>query len=830
MSNTILIWIDLWTTNSSICINTDWKYSVIKNSDQMEYTPSVFGFNKVWNKQIWKKAYESLFQFSDEESVYNYKSEVKRLMWTNQKIQFKKVNQTLSAEEISSEILMYLKEAVLKKYPEFNIAWVVIAVPAYFDTIQKEATKIAWELAWFSHVVLIQEPIAAAVAYWLDNKKNENRLVYDLWWGTFDVAVIASKDGVLTVKWHAGDNYLWWKDFDNLIVDNIIVPKLIESQYSFDSLNRNNEDVLSIYNVLKYYAENCKKELTDMGKTKIVIENIKDEDDEDVYLEIEITKKDFEVLISKLIDKSIALCNKAIKDSGLSNSDITKIILVWWSTITSYIRYRLENDLKVRVDASVDPLTVVAKWACVFGWSQIIPDDNLNQTNSAKIWSVSLKLNYESMTAESDTMVTGIIEELDWNEMDYYIQIQSDDGNYSSSKIKLKNGKFFDNILVSQWKNNDYFLYLTDSSWVLIPTTPDSFTIVHGLSIAWTPLSHSVSIALNKKTFLGEQNEEYCETIFPKGSILPLKKILTYRTTRNLKKWDSDNALPIKIYEWESKRVDRNNQICEIKLLWMEIPYNLPEGTEVNLTLEMTVSWELNVSVYFPSIDLYKSGKSLRTEWEQEAFSAEEMRIELEKENNRLDELSDHIPENQKNKLKEDIKDLYSSTETNDTDTQRKTHHKIKELKSNLDEHEKETQSDRLIQKFNDEILKSEELFNQSESPLEYKQTQSLKEEWNNAIKSKDREKLESINDAINWLRVANVMNSPEGMKYMLWILYEKRHESIDPVKSNEIFNTSLQYVENNNTEWMRSCVRELLNLLPQDSQKGIENISGISK
>lgn len=833
MSNIIKIWIDLWTTNSAICINKDWNYNIIKNSNHAEYTPSVFWFDKSWNKKIWQWAYDQLYKSVDNESLTNYKAEIKRLMGTNEKIIFKSIDKQLSPEEISAEILIYLKESILKKYPDFDTQGVVITVPAYFDTIQKEATKKAWELAGFNYVILLQEPIAAAIAYWFDNKKNENRLVYDLWGGTFDVAVISSKDWVLTVKWHAGDNYLWWKDFDNLIVDNIFVPKLKES-YVFDNLNRNNINMLTLYNKLKGKAEECKKQLTDNEVHKFNIDCdidlIKDEEWKEVYLEIEITRWEFESLISKLVDKSIDLCDQAIKDSGFEFQDISKVILVWWSTMSPYIRQRLEMDLKIEVDSSVDPLTVVAKGSCIFWWSQIIPQSHEMNNICKKVGSFDLELNYETMVSETDTTITWILKDLNWNEEDYYIQIQSADNNYSSSKVKLKNGKFFDNVLVSEWKTNDYYIYLTDSTWAIIPTHPDSFSIVHGLSIAWTPLSHSVSIALNKKTFLWEQNEEYCEVIFPKWSILPLKKTLTYRTTRNLKKGDPENSLPIKIYEWESKRVDRNKQICEIRVSWVEIPYNLPEWTEVNLTLEKTISDELNVSIYFPSIDLYKNGKSLRTEGEQEIISTKDMKSELEQERNRLDEISEHISDSTKIALKEDIEELYNQSDSIDLDTKMKTHHKIKELKNKLDKFEQETEWERSINQFNEEIKKSEELFNQSDFPLEYKQAQSLKEEWHDAIKSKNREKLETINDAINWLRLANVMNTIEWMQYMLSILYEKRHESLDPIKSNEIFNRSVSYIQSNNIEWMRICVRELLELFPTNIQWELNNISGISK
>jgi molecular chaperone DnaK len=311
-SNTIQIGIDLGTTNSAVVVNHKDKYEIVKNSDQMDYTPSVFGYNKGKNLQVGKKAYENLFQFATDDEVKNYKAEIKRLMGTKETIYFERVDQEMSAENISAEILKYLKDAVLRKYPEINTDGVVITVPAYFSTTQKEATKEAGELAGFRHVVLIQEPIAGAMAYGFDNKLNENWLVYDLGGGTFDVAVISSKDGVLTVKGHDGDNYLGGKDFDNLIINKIIIPAL-QKKYAFDEVSSDSNKTL--YNKLKSYAETAKKELTDSEETTIVIDNIKDDDKEEVYLELTFIRTEFEHLISKEIDKSIKLCEKAIFES-----------------------------------------------------------------------------------------------------------------------------------------------------------------------------------------------------------------------------------------------------------------------------------------------------------------------------------------------------------------------------------------------------------------------------------------------------------------------------------------------------------------------------------
>jgi hypothetical protein len=145
-------------------------------------------------------------------------------------------------------------------------------------------------------------------------------------------------------------------------------------------------------------------------------------------------------------------------------------------------------------------------------------------------------------------MITGTIKGID-NDEEYYIQIQSEDGKYSSNKIKLKNGKFIDTVLVSEGKSNVYYIYLTDNQGNIIETDTDSFVITHGVSIAGTPLSHSIGVVLNKKRFLGDVEEETIDNVFERGMIVPLEKTLTYHTARELKKGDIDNALPIRISE-----------------------------------------------------------------------------------------------------------------------------------------------------------------------------------------------------------------------------------------------------------------------------------------
>jgi molecular chaperone DnaK len=140
----IQIGIDLGTTNSAVAVNSKQNIEIVKNVWQDQYTPSVFGFDRSKNKIVGKKAYEKLFKDGSEDR--NYKSEVKRLMGTSEKVIFPNADIELNAEEISAEILKSLREDVQRKYPETNLLAAVITVPAYFSTLQKEATKRAGNL------------------------------------------------------------------------------------------------------------------------------------------------------------------------------------------------------------------------------------------------------------------------------------------------------------------------------------------------------------------------------------------------------------------------------------------------------------------------------------------------------------------------------------------------------------------------------------------------------------------------------------------------------------------------------------------------------------
>lgn len=826
MSSIIQIWVDLGTTNSAVAVNNNGTYEIVKNSDQLTYTPSVVGVNKWKNIQVWKKAYENLFLFTSEENIVNYKAEIKRLMWTKEKIYFERTGTYLSPEEISAEILKYLKMSVTKKYPEINQAWVVITVPAYFDTIQKEATQKAWELAWFNEVVLIQEPIAGAIAYGFDNAKDENWLVYDLGWGTFDVAVISNKSWVLTVKWHAWDNFLWGKDIDRLIVEKIILPQLKSINYGTEIENLDTW----VSNVLKYYAEEAKKELSDVERTTIIIDNplILDKEWEQIYLEIEIERSTLEELILPIIKKTSKLCQKAIDESWFQPKNIDRVILIWGPTQIPIVKETLEKELQINVDISTDPLTTVAKWACIYGSSQIIKwnEPTHNETQDESKDKYDIELHYEPTVADSETLVTWKVKWI--QEWEYFIEIQSLDKQFHSDRLKLKNWKFFTKLYVPNNKTTTYKIFLSNSDWSIIPVNNDTFSITHWISIAGTPISHSISIALNNKSFMWKEDWEYCEILFDKGSLLPLEKKVKYRTTRDLQKGTKENALPIKLYEGESSKPDRNKQICTLLITWEDIPYNLPQWTEVDVTISLDKSNKLILEVYFPDIDLYKSWESIRTTWEQENIDLEILNSELSEQKERSQDIAEHLSDEERKSVEDDIRDLSANAKLTDPDSMRRSHHNLRELKKRLDQLEYRTLSKKLINEFESSLVEAKEIINSDSDELN--QLSILEQSWREAIEQKKRERLQTVIESLKSLIFSHVLNTREWLIWLFQHLYENRNLSKDPVEMNKLFEQAKEALDKNDISTAKICLQQMFNLLPEWTSENLSSISWISK
>ncbi len=312
-----IIGIDLGTTNSCVAVMEGGQPTVISNVEGARTTPSVVGFTKSGERLVGDAAKRQAITNPD-----NTISSIKREMGTNFKVD---VNENkYSPQEISAMILQKLK-ADAESYLGETVTEAVITVPAYFTDAQRQATKDAGKIAGLDVKRIINEPTAAALAYGLDNEKEQKILVFDLGGGTFDVSVIEIGDGIIEVLATSGNNHLGGDDFDQRVMD-YLVAEFLKS----DGVDLSKDKMAA--QRLKEASEKAKKELSSATTTNINLPFITANQEGPKHLDITLTRAKFDELTADLVKATIDPVSTALKDAGLSPSEIDKVLLVGGST------------------------------------------------------------------------------------------------------------------------------------------------------------------------------------------------------------------------------------------------------------------------------------------------------------------------------------------------------------------------------------------------------------------------------------------------------------------------------------------------------------------
>ncbi len=314
-----IIGIDLGTTNSCVAVLEGGDPVVIPNAEGNRTTPSVVGFAKDGERLVGSVAKRQAIANADRTV-----SSIKREMGSDYKVNID--GKTYSPQEISAMILKKLKEDA-ESYLGEKVTEAVITVPAYFTDSQRQATKDAGKIAGLDVKRIINEPTAAALAYGLDKVKDSSQkvFVYDLGGGTFDISILEIGDSCVEVLATAGDNRLGGDDFDHKIMGYLI------EQFKKDNGIDLSKDKLAMQR-LKDVAEKAKIELSSLQKTTISLPFIANSDNGPVHLEYEMTRGKFDSLTSSLVQRTIDLSKRALKDAGLTPDKLSKVILVGGST------------------------------------------------------------------------------------------------------------------------------------------------------------------------------------------------------------------------------------------------------------------------------------------------------------------------------------------------------------------------------------------------------------------------------------------------------------------------------------------------------------------
>ncbi len=370
-----IIGIDLGTTNSCVSIMEGSQAKVLENAEGARTTPSVVAFTDDNEKLVGQPAKRQAVT-NPEHTIFA----VKRLIGRNfedstvkkdiEAAPFKIINsekgdawieakgQKYSPSQISAFILQKMKETA-EKYLGQEVSKAVITVPAYFNDAQRQATKDAGKIAGLEVLRIINEPTAASLAYGLDKKKENKKIaVYDLGGGTFDVSILELGDGVFEVKSTNGDTFLGGEDFDNTIVDYLV------GEFKKDNGIDLKTDKLALQR-LKEAAEKAKIELSSAEQTDVNLPFITADKTGPKHINLKMTRAKLEALVEDLITRTIPPCKTALKDAGLSASEVDEVVMVGGMTRMPKVLEEVKNFFGKDPNKSVNPDEVVAMGAAI---------------------------------------------------------------------------------------------------------------------------------------------------------------------------------------------------------------------------------------------------------------------------------------------------------------------------------------------------------------------------------------------------------------------------------------------------------------------------------
>ena len=623
--------IDLGTTNSSIAVASGTSTEVLKNNLESDVTPSAVYINR--NGNLWV-GHGARTKIGDERAEGDLHMEFKRRMGTGFEYGFRASGRRMRPEDLSAEVLKSLRGDVAQKRNE-QISAAVITVPAAFELHQCEATKRAAELAGFRTALLLQEPVAAALAYGFQRVEAKAYwMVFDFGGGTFDAALIRSEDGTMSVVNHGGDNFLGGSDIDWAIVEQLLAPR-VAKQFGAPEFRRGVERYRYDLIRLKAAAETAKIDLSRREAT-LVEATLRNVAGETVTFETELTRQDITRVATPIINKAVTIAQRVLSEKDLGAAAVERMIFVGGPTLAPYFRAIVKQRLGVPFDFNVDPLTVVARGAAVFASTQRIAAAPVAKSQM-RANRFGFELLCKPVGSEPDPLVGGRISvPMGGTVVGYSLEVMNQQSKWRSGKITLNESAAFQlNVRAEKGIQNVFALELRDPTGTLCETEPAEFNYTMGMVVDEQPIINNVGVAMADNR-LGIH--------FTKGQSLPAKSTRTYRTAVGVRLGESGNVLRIPIIEGNRDLADRNILIGSLEITAEKVKRDIPAGCEIEVTFSMDASRMLKVVAYVPLLDeefpskIELGGKvrqpdvaMLRAEW-----TRERRRLTVLKENQHL--------------------------------------------------------------------------------------------------------------------------------------------------------------------------------------------------
>lgn len=805
--------IDLGTTNSSIAVLEKSGPRIIRNNDNWPFTPSTVWADKNGALRVGMSAKERVF--SDPK---NGAAEFKLMMGKAHSHRFERLNRSLTPEELSTEVLKSLKDDVRRETGD-DLGAAVITVPAAFDQPESEATRRAARMAGINFSPLLQEPIAAALAYGFQHEhENVFWLVYDMGGGTFDAAIIHVNDGIIQVVNHGGDNNLGGKLIDWAIVDQLFVPTLVRA-FNLPEFRRGNDKWISAFAKLKMNAEKAKISLSKDPSYEFSGEFIcVDDSGEPAQLDVAVSRAQLESIIDPFLSRSVNICRKVLHEQRLRFGDISKIILVGGPTVTPYFRHVLPDSvagLGIPIDFSVDPLTVVAEGAALFAGAQ----KTQQKRAPSAVGEFNLVLEYKPVGSDPEPLIGGRISGgRKQSFAGYIVRIVNSDSRppWDSGKLPLSDeGTFIVNIRAEVASQNTFHIQLYDPTGTRLPLSPSSFPYMVGLVITDPPLPHSIGIAMA---------DNKVDWLFTKSVPLPAKARADHLTTTPIRRGDQNSSLKMPFVEGNnSDHADLNRKIGHLIIEPKNITRDLPVGSSVEIRLEIDTSRLLKGTVYIPILDqefpiklegLVKPQRPL--DELQKEFAEQLQRFEAVKAAVSTAEVTP--PSEVEQLAKEDaVGELARMLEARDPENSSHCDESMLRFKEALQKMEDRLAAPTLILEATQELQSTQEAL-EGATAEDRKDFSLLKPELEAAMHG-DIETLRRLIERMFRLRLRILERTPEWWVGYRDYLLERKGEMLDQSQARLWFSHADRAINAGDVEALKTACRQLWSLLPKQLQ-----------
>lgn len=619
--------IDLGTTNSAVCSYDGDRTRIWKSPEQNDVTPSVIYIDRRGNKYVGKRAYDSAPHSPDNAAML-----FKRLMGTSTPIRLSAVSITMTPEKCSSEILRVLFGYLPEELRNDADVGTVITVPAAFNQMQKNATMQAAELAGIGRVALMQEPVAAVMSVMKTRNADGIFVVYDLGGGTLDIALAEGLGGRINLLAHGGIAMCGGRDFDRLLVDNIIKPWLFEN-FDLPANLSTNTRYKSLLRLAAWATERAKIELSAREEAIISLSEtearMQDQSGQEIYVDIQVARSTLDRLIEEKVGESIEAARETLEKAGLSPHDVERVVFIGGPTNYKPLRDKVSFELGIPASAEVNPMTAVAEGAALFAesieWSSENRGRKSNRGRLASTSPLDLTFNYTARTPDARAK---IVVQADGKVMSgVEFQVDSLDTGWTSGRISLKDGAAVD-VALSKSGENAFKVFLFDLAGGLLSLEQDRIVITRtAATVDAIPASHSIGIEVLQK--LG--GSPTIEWLVRAGDQLPRNGTQIFKAGQSLKAGSTD-SLNFKLLEGESDEPSDNRFIGLLKITGNDFDDGvIPAGGDLHCDFEMHDSGNIVLEVSVPSIGgTFHSGRNF--------YSRQEGQIDFSKESARVSE------------------------------------------------------------------------------------------------------------------------------------------------------------------------------------------------